>query len=43
MISDLNGTRGELRQLLALVDVLQSTTPPRTLGESTPAPSGETE
>ncbi|MET7296689.1 hypothetical protein ABZS79_32080 [Streptomyces griseoloalbus] len=43
MISDLNDTRGELRQLLGLVDVLRSSAPPRTPGESTPAPSGEAE
>ncbi|MFF9527192.1 hypothetical protein ACF1DV_35255 [Streptomyces achromogenes] len=43
MISDLNDTRGELRQLLDLADVLQSAAPPRTPGESTPTPSGETE
>lgn len=43
MISDLNDTRGELRQLLDLADVLRSSAPPRTPGESTPTPSGETE
>ncbi|MCZ9341129.1 hypothetical protein NGM37_25535, partial [Streptomyces sp. TRM76130] len=43
MISDLNDTRGDLRQLLDLVDVLRSFTSPRTLGESTQTPSGETE
>jgi hypothetical protein len=43
MISDLNDTRGELRQLLDLADVLRSSVPPRTPGESTPTPSGDTE
>lgn len=43
MISDLNDTRGELRQLLDLVDVLRSFASPRTPGESTPTPSREAE
>lgn len=43
MISDLNDTRGELRQLLDLAEVLRSSAPPRPPGESTPTPSGEME
>ncbi|MEV5644075.1 hypothetical protein AB0L67_28600 [Streptomyces flaveolus] len=43
MISDLNDTRGELRQLLDLVDVLRSSAPSGTPGESTLAPSTESE